>query len=193
MRLTIAFAHDPVIKVGACWGEGPSSKARERRMGLKQQRGRGAPGNTGGSLAGGPASAPVHPPERRCKLQEPLADDTAPAARARPQLQAALLQGLTAEQAHAVTYDSGPLLIVAGPGAGKTRTLIHRIAWLLTCGLARPWEILAVRFSVRAAGELGLRLADLLGEQVAAGGHRGHVPLGMRTDATRGRRALRSH
>ena len=101
-------------------------------------------------------------------MQEPFADDTAAAARPRPQLQAALLQGLTAEQAHAVTYGSGPLLIIAGPGAGKTRTLIHRIAWLLTCGLARPWEILAVTFSVRAAGELRLRLADLLGEQVAA-------------------------
>jgi DNA helicase-2/ATP-dependent DNA helicase PcrA len=68
-----------------------------------------------------------------------------------------------------VTYDSGPLLVIAGPGAGKTRTLIHRIAWLLTSGLARPWEMLAVTFSVRAAGELRLRLSDLLGERVAAG------------------------
>ena len=63
-------------------------------------------------------------------LQEPLADDTVPATLGR-QFQAAVLQGLTAEQAHAVTYGSGPLLIIAGPGAGKTRTLIHRIAWLL--------------------------------------------------------------
>jgi DNA helicase-2/ATP-dependent DNA helicase PcrA len=101
-------------------------------------------------------------------LQEPVAGDTAAAARLRPQLQAALLRGLTAEQAHAVTYGAGPLLIIAGPGAGKTRTLIHRIAWLLTRQLAQPWEILAVTFSVRAAGELRLRLADLLGEQVAA-------------------------
>ena len=101
-------------------------------------------------------------------MQEPLAGNTATAARSRPQLQAALLQGLTAEQAHAVTYSSGPLLIIAGPGAGKTRTLIHRIAWLLTRQLAQPWEILAVTFSVRAAGELRLRLADLLGEDVAA-------------------------
>ena len=101
-------------------------------------------------------------------MQEPVADKTATAAEPRPQLRAGLLQGLTAEQAHAVSFGSGPLLIIAGPGAGKTRTLIHRIAWLLTSGLARPWEILAVTFSVRAAGELRLRLADLLGEQVAA-------------------------
>ena len=46
--------------------------------------------------------------------------------------------------------------------------MIHRIAWLLTRGLAEPWEILAVTFSVRAAGELRLRLADLLGRPVAA-------------------------
>jgi DNA helicase-2/ATP-dependent DNA helicase PcrA len=102
----------------------------------------------------------------RSRLQESLAGDSAIGASS--QLRAALLQGLTAEQAHAVTYGCGPLLIIAGPVAGKTRTLIHRIAWLLTCGLARPSEILAVTFSVRAAGELRLRLADLLGEQVAA-------------------------
>ena len=101
-------------------------------------------------------------------MHEPLADSSATAAQPPPRLQAALLQGLTAEQAHAVTYGSGPLLIIAGPGAGKTRTLIHRIAWLLACRRAEPWEILAVTFSVRAAGELRLRLADLLGEQVAA-------------------------
>jgi DNA helicase II / ATP-dependent DNA helicase PcrA len=99
-------------------------------------------------------------------LQNPLSGDSATGAR--PRVQSALLHGLTAEQAHAVTYGSGPLLIIAGPGAGKTRTLIHRIAWLLMSGLARPWEILAVTFSVRATGELRLRLTDLLGEQVAA-------------------------
>ena len=67
-------------------------------------------------------------------MREPLADDTATAAQMRSQLQVALLECLTAEQAHAVTHGSGPLLIIAGPGAGKTRTLIHRIAWLLIAG-----------------------------------------------------------
>jgi DNA helicase II / ATP-dependent DNA helicase PcrA len=79
----------------------------------------------------------------------------------------ALLDGLTGEQAQAARHDRGPLLIYAGPGAGKTRTLIYRIAHLLATGAARPWEILAVTFSVRAASELRLRLADLLSEQVA--------------------------
>ena len=80
-----------------------------------------------------------------------------------------LLAGLTPEQAQAVTFGSGPLLLLAGPGAGKTRTLTHRAAYLLASGQAKPWEILAVTFSVRAAGELRLRLADLLGETVARG------------------------
>src|SRR5690348_1750209 len=80
-----------------------------------------------------------------------------------------LLDGLTPEQTQAVTFGPGPLLLLAGPGAGKTRTLTHRAAYLLSSGQAKPWEILAVTFSVRAAGELRLRLADLLGETVARG------------------------
>jgi DNA helicase II / ATP-dependent DNA helicase PcrA len=80
-----------------------------------------------------------------------------------------LLAGLTPEQGQAVTHGTGPLLLLAGPGAGKTRTLTHRAAYLLASGRAQPWEILAVTFSVRAAGELRLRLADLLGETVARG------------------------
>src|SRR4051794_7263908 len=81
----------------------------------------------------------------------------------------ALTAGLTPEQADAVRHGAGPLLLVAGPGAGKTRTLTHRVAHLLATGRAAAWEILAVTFSVRAAGELRLRLADLLGEQAARG------------------------
>jgi len=68
-----------------------------------------------------------------------------------------------------VRHARGPLLLVAGPGAGKTRTLTHRVAYLLATGRASPWEILTVTFSVRAAGELRLRLTELLGEQRARG------------------------
>ena len=81
----------------------------------------------------------------------------------------ALTAGLTPEQAAAVRHGRGPLLLVAGPGTGKTRTLTHRVAYLLASGRAAPRQILAVTFSVRAAGELRLRLADLLGEQTARG------------------------
>src|SRR4051794_40348513 len=86
-----------------------------------------------------------------------------------PDATGALLAGLTPEQADAVRHGPGPLLIVAGPGSGKTRTLTHRVAHLLATGTATPKEILALTFSVRAAGELRLRLADLLGEQTARG------------------------
>ena len=88
--------------------------------------------------------------------------------RAPPALLDGLLAGLTPEQTQAVCHGPGVLLIVAGPGAGKTKTLIHRIAFLLAQGLAEPREILAVTFSVRAASEMRLRLSELLGEQLAA-------------------------
>src|SRR3954451_772957 len=80
-----------------------------------------------------------------------------------------LFADLTPEQIEAVRHGSGPLLIIAGPGTGKTRTLTHRVAHLLISGQATPQEILAVTFSVGAAGELRLRLAELLGEQLARG------------------------
>src|SRR5437764_12397832 len=76
-----------------------------------------------------------------------------------------LLADLTPEQAQAVMHGTGPLLLIAGPGAGKTRTLTHRIACLLETRQARPEQILAVTFSVRAAGEVRLTLADLLGHE----------------------------
>src|SRR3954452_11595901 len=81
----------------------------------------------------------------------------------------ALTAGLTPEQAAAGRDRRGPLLLVAGPGTGKTRTLTHRVAYLLASGRAAPAQILAVTFSVRAAGELRLRLAELLGPTRAAG------------------------
>src|SRR3954454_17510173 len=81
----------------------------------------------------------------------------------------AVTDGLTAEQAAAVRHGRGPLLLVAGPGSGKTRTLTHRVAYLLASGRAAPRQILAVTFSVRAAGELRLRLAELIGEQTTPG------------------------
>ena len=95
-------------------------------------------------------------------MHHPIRGVTRPAVAARAQL-----EGLTSEQSRAVKHGTGPMLLLAGPGAGKTRTLTRRAAYLLATDRARPWEILAVTFSVRAAGELRLRLADLVGERVA--------------------------
>ncbi len=77
--------------------------------------------------------------------------------------------GLTSAQEAAITHGEGPLLIFAGPGAGKTLTLTQRIAFLLGTGAARPSEVLAVTFSVKAAGEMKARLTDLLGRPALEG------------------------
>jgi len=73
-----------------------------------------------------------------------------------------VLDGLTDEQRDAVTHPGGPLLVVAGAGAGKTRVLTHRLAWLVDGG-AEPSEILALTFSAQAAEELRSRAEALLG------------------------------
>jgi hypothetical protein len=64
------------------------------------------------------------------------------------------LSGLDADQRAAVAHGSGPLLIVAGPGTGKTRTLTHRIAHLVTARGVRPEARLAITFTRRAADEM---------------------------------------
>lgn len=73
------------------------------------------------------------------------------------------LAGLDPDQAVAASLLHGPLLILAGPGTGKTRTLTHRLARLVTDGGAAPEQCLAVTFSRRAATELSERLVGLLG------------------------------
>jgi len=72
-----------------------------------------------------------------------------------------LLSGLDPDQRAAAQVREGPLLIVAGPGTGKTRTLTHRIAWLVESGVP-PEQCLAITFTRRAADELRERLAALL-------------------------------
>ncbi len=105
----------------------------------------------------------------------------------------AILADLNPRQEEAVVHKEGPLLVLAGAGSGKTRVITRRIAYLIGyCGVS-PWNILAVTFTNKAAGEMKRRVADLLDQAWPEPGRRDGLSVWVGTFHSTCVRILRKH
>src|SRR6266542_2778176 len=133
-----------------------------QRAGMRaERRARAARPGTGSP----DALAPTAPPLAAAAGGSEVQVDETPIWAADPGAGSSPLGGLDPDQRAAAAAADGPLLIVAGPGTGKTRTLTHRIAHLIAERGVPPERCLAITFTRRAAEELRQRLAALLGER----------------------------
>ncbi|MEW5721866.1 MAG: UvrD-helicase domain-containing protein, partial [Thermodesulfobacteriota bacterium] len=121
------------------------------------------------TLAGQVELFPTAPAGRKIRGREKTADVPSAPGPARSEKSAPLLvfsdpllDDLNEAQKKAVSHGRGPLIVVAGPGTGKTHVLTRRAAWLVREGLAAPDEILCITFTRQAAGEMAARLAGEL-------------------------------
>ena len=134
---------------------------------LRAQRSAGLFVDLGRQVSAPKPAKPTKEPTRKSKpnpKKEKKAEASLFALREKPE-QTSVLDGLDDDQKAAAAVVAGPLLVVAGPGTGKTRTLTVRIAFLVKETGVSPENILAITFTRRAADEMRERLGLLLGEQ----------------------------
>jgi DNA helicase II / ATP-dependent DNA helicase PcrA len=113
------------------------------------------------------APEPASKPARAPRAPRPAPAETVVPRPAPPHDPGSLLGGLDPDQRAAAELTEGPVLIIAGPGTGKTRTLTHRIAHLVTAHDVAPEHCLAITFTRRAAEEMAERLAALVPAQAS--------------------------
>ncbi len=148
-----------VIRQGGYDGEYGRVRLFEDHELLQAQR--------GGLLFTPPVRPQPRPEPAELRRPPPILEPpkAAPLAALAPVGQAGILGALDDQQRAVAEVGSGPVLVVAGPGSGKTRTLTHRIAWLISERGVPPQGCLTITFTRRAAQELRERLEALLPEQ----------------------------